>query len=259
MRMTRSDRRFLGLLLVVLSLALYVGLSIRLELGNPFNFIGGTQLRAFLPVFVFFVVMGDLLWLVPLKKEANEKVEGEKEKVEGERTEVEGGKDEVEGENAEVEGGRAEVEGGEVGEKTDLSSGALGEYLFLKAQGVPHQVVPDYDTDGLYLDILREAANKGYGPAAAKLGEYAMRRAVWIEAYYWMSMASRMGMENLTNVMREIRMNWVLAGHPDEEDNVNPLFPLETGSIGRALLHLDSGYRASDAREFLKTYYPEYL
>jgi len=90
-------------------------------------------------------------------------------------------------------------------------------------------------------------------------GEYAMRRGAWVEACYWIWRAQHGGMCGLAPVMREIRKNWSLDGFPDEAENVNPIFTPEAGSIGRVLLHIDSGHEAATAREFLKACYPEFF
>jgi len=136
---------------------------------------------------------------------------------------------------------------------------ASGEELFAQARALPHQEIPDFDFDGPYLDILGKSAAKGYASALAKLGEYAMRRAAWVEAYYWMKQAQRNGMHGLSPTLREIRKNWSLDGFPDQTSNVNRLFTVEAGSIGRALLCVDSGHEAYKAREFLKANHPEFL
>jgi len=139
------------------------------------------------------------------------------------------------------------------------TSSLAGEALFDQACALPHQEIPDFEFDDLYLDLLGQSAAAGYAPALATLGEHAMRRAAWVEAYYWMSMARRQGMQGLANVMREIRRNWSLDGFPDEAENVYQLFTTEAGSIGRALLHVDSGHEAAKAKEFLKENHPEFL
>jgi len=139
------------------------------------------------------------------------------------------------------------------------TSSLTGEELFEQARALPHQVVPDFDSDGPYLELLGQSAKQGYSPALAKLGEYAMRRAAWVEAYYWMKLAQRNGMLGLSPTLREIRKNWSLDGFPGQSSNVNWLFTLEAGSLGRALLHVDSGHEAATAKEYLKANYPEFL
>jgi len=92
-----------------------------------------------------------------------------------------------------------------------------------------------------------------------KLGEQAMRRETWVEAYYWMWQARRNGRPDLEAQLCEIRESWMLDGFSDEATNVSGLFTVEKGSIGRALLHLDTRRDAEGAREFLRTNYPDLL
>lgn len=134
-----------------------------------------------------------------------------------------------------------------------------GEKLYKRARTLRHQPIPDFTIDRRYLDLLGKSATKGYAPALAKLGEYAMRRAAWVEAYYWMSQAVRHGLPNGSDVLREIAMRWTLDGYPDEVENVTPLFSEEAGSIGRALLNVNVGHDVESAREFLKAHHPEFL
>jgi len=136
---------------------------------------------------------------------------------------------------------------------------ATGEELFEQARALPHQQIPDFNVDGEYLDLLGQSAAKGYAPALVKLGEYAMRRAAWVEAYYWMKQAQRNGMHGLSPTLREIRKNWSQDDFPNQSSNVNKLFSIEAGSLGRALLHIDSGHEAAKAKEFLKANHPEFL
>jgi len=139
------------------------------------------------------------------------------------------------------------------------TSSLSGEELFDQARALPHQQIPDFGVDGEYLGLLGRSAAKGYAPALAKLGEYAMRRAAWVEAYYWMKLAQRSGMHGLSPTLREIRKCWSLDGFPIQSSNVNKLFTREAGSIGRALLHVDSGQDAAKAKEFLKASHPEFV
>jgi len=134
-----------------------------------------------------------------------------------------------------------------------------GEAEYAQAREMTHQEIPDFEADGEYLELLGKSAAEGYAPALAKLGEYAMRRAAWVEAYYWMKQAQRGGMHGLSPTLREIRKNWSLDGFPGQLSNVNELFTAEAGSIGRALLHVDSGHEAAAAKEFLRANHPEFL
>jgi len=134
-----------------------------------------------------------------------------------------------------------------------------GEELYARARGMPHQEIPDFLDDGEYLELLGEAAEKGYPHALAKLGEYALRRCAWVEAYYWMKKARRAGMENLEPVLRGIRLSWATDGYPLQTSNVHRLFSELDGSVGRALVNLDSGRETATARAYLRANRPELL
>jgi len=134
-----------------------------------------------------------------------------------------------------------------------------GEALYAKARSLPHRRIPDFKTDAYYLELLVGAARKGFSPAMAKLGDYAMRRMAWAEAYYWMTQARRNGMHNLSTVMREIRKRWALCGCPNELMSEAGVYSADAASVGSALLYLDAGRNISMVREFLQTHHPEYL
>jgi len=134
-----------------------------------------------------------------------------------------------------------------------------GEEDYVRARGMAHQKIPDFEFDGPYLELLGKSAAAGYAPALAKLGKYAMRRAAWVEAYYWMKLAQRSGMHGLSPTLREIRKNWALNGFPRQSSNVNTLFTDEAGSLGRALLRVDSGHEAAKAKAFLRANHPEFM
>jgi len=134
-----------------------------------------------------------------------------------------------------------------------------GEEDYIRARAMVHQKIPDFEFDGPYLKLLGKSAAAGYAPALAKLGKYAMRRAAWVEAYYWMKLAQRNGMHGLSPTLREIRKNWSLDGFPGQLSNVNRLFTDEAGSLGRALLHVDSGHEAAKAKAFLRANHPEFV
>jgi len=142
-------------------------------------------------------------------------------------------------------------------EAEDLSQPGAEDYL--RARAMMHQEIPDFRVDGLYLDLLAASAEKGYAPAMAKLGDYAMRRGTWVEAYYWMYRARRGGMADVDAALREIRRNWIQFDCPDEEENVNELFDADCGSIGRCLLAIAAGRDLNAAKDFLREFHPEFL
>lgn len=136
-----------------------------------------------------------------------------------------------------------------------------GEAEYAQARQIPHCEVPDYSQadDNRYLELLGRSAACGYAPALAKLGEYASRRGVWVEAYYWTWLARRAGKRDLDQVLKGIRLSWATEGYSSERDNVHRLFSLEDGSVGRALLSIDSGRDVSLARKYLQENRPDLL
>lgn len=136
-----------------------------------------------------------------------------------------------------------------------------GEAEYAQARQIPHREVPDYSQtdDNRYLELLGRSAACGYAPALAKLGEYASRRGAWVEAYYWTWLARRAGKRDLDQVLRRIRLSWATEGYSSERGNVHRLFSSEDGSVGRALLDIDSGRDVSLARKYLQENRPDLL
>jgi len=147
----------------------------------------------------------------------------------------------------------------QAGSQVASTTGVPGEELFARACALPQQEIPDYANNGRHLRVLGQSAAAGYAPAMALLGQYAMRREAWVEAYYWTWRARSRGLKNTYGALREIRMNWSLAGFPDEAENVHLLFSEEQGSVGRALLAMDTGRDMAAAREFIRANHPEFV
>lgn len=126
-----------------------------------------------------------------------------------------------------------------------------GEELYAQARAIPHQPIPDCEQDGEYLKLLVKSADLGYAWAASKLGEYAMRRNCMVEAYYWFSVAKKNGMRNLERTMLQIRSAWASDGFYCESENEYEYFSYERGSIGYALLCVDSGHNVDAAKSYL--------
>jgi len=288
LRTTSAQRqRQVWKFLVILGVVAYFILVLAFGLGNPFRFFGPHQMRVLLPLVVILRILAhECRWDGITREVKSESKEGNRAENPG-REEP---KREAEVEERNLATGAAEPlspSAGQVrGEATSPSlqrqaelganrpvhspiptlgsnsvadESTTGEELFEQARAIPHQPIPDFGVDGPYLGLLGRSAAAGYAPALAKLGEYAMRRGTWVEAYYWMKQAQRNGMRGLSPALREIRKSWSLAGFYDELENVNVLFSAESGSIGRALLHVDSGHGAAPAREFLKANFPDFL
>jgi len=136
---------------------------------------------------------------------------------------------------------------------------ALGREKYARARMLPHQPIPDYETDEEYLDLLGDSAALGYHRALAKLGEYAMRRSAWVEAYFWMWQARRAGAAYVGKTLCNLRRYWTDEGYPSQSSNVHDLFSLDQGSIARALISIDSKHDVFAAKEYLRDHHPEFL
>jgi len=134
-----------------------------------------------------------------------------------------------------------------------------GSALYAKAREIPHRWIPVFPKDAPYLELLGESVAQGYAPAMVKLGEYAIRRSAWVEAYYWMTRARRSGAQEETLRLQEIRTNWARDGFPSQTTNVNKLFTSIASSLGHALLCIDSGHDVIVARKFLQKNFPDAL
>jgi len=143
----------------------------------------------------------------------------------------------------------------------EITDGELdhGEREYALARMIDHNAIPTWSRDREYLTLLGKSAEHGSPWAMAKLGEYAMRRQMFVEAYFWMWKARRAGMQQLDTTLKTIRMSWIRFGRRDESRNVHPLFTAEDGSVARALLDLFSGYNTTEARGFLQEHHPECL
>jgi len=260
MSVSRHTRRLLVFALAVVCLALYVGFALAFDLGSPWMFLGARQLRAFMPALVLFCLGGDVLLQLRVARPQENHLPKAVAQPLPVAARVDVPQDQPPAERQPlVVRARPVASTLPPPRKThDFSSFKPGEELYVRARSMPHQLIPNYGTDGLYLDMLGDSAALGYAPAMQKLGEYAMRRAAWVEAYYWMWRARQCGAQNLAGVMRDIRKAWIRAGCPDELQNVYELFSEETGSIGRALIGIDTGRNAETARKFLKEHLPDF-
>jgi len=134
--------------------------------------------------------------------------------------------------------------------------------LWEKARVMVHNVIPDFDEDAQYLNLVYSAAEQGHVRALAKLGDYAFRRGAFVEAYFWTKIAKRrlelagdadaQGLKEIGTMLQNIRREWTAAGQPPEYENVYDNFPTERGEIGRAFLSIDSGIQANQARGFIR-------
>ena len=117
-----------------------------------------------------------------------------------------------------------------------------------KAREMPHNFVPDPDEDYEYLRYVHDAARAGNGKAMVKLAEYARRRCVDVESYYWLTLAKIRGMDGLDGELEYCRNQWKLNGCNPEYENEYIFFTERQGVLGRAALRLDCGVDERMAR-----------
>lgn len=122
--------------------------------------------------------------------------------------------------------------------------------LWEEARGMMHLFVPDDETDHDYLEKVRAAAELGHVEAMAKLGDYAFRRMMFVEAFYWRWRAEANGWNRKENpTLREIRLAWRMEGCPKEYENS---LDEDQGRFARALLRVQCGIDVPGARRRLK-------
>jgi len=143
-----------------------------------------------------------------------------------------------------------------------VDEGGTAEALWKRARGMEHSVIPDFEADAEYLNLVYSAAERGHVPALAKLGDYAFRRGAFVEAYFWTKVAMRrlelgdgkdpQRMREIDNMLRSIQREWRFAGQPQEFENVYGNFPEERGELGRAFLRLAEGVESSQTRDYIR-------
>ena len=124
--------------------------------------------------------------------------------------------------------------------------------LWEEARGIAHPYNPDWKNDREYLLKIHSAAKLGHLEAMAKLGEYAFRLGMIVEAYYWMACAELKGATGLEPRLREIKMSWMRNGCPTEYGNVHDEFTEVQGSFSRALLRIRCAVKAPMGRARMK-------
>lgn len=63
-----------------------------------------------------------------------------------------------------------------------------------------------------------------------------------VEAYYYAAIARLCGHLQLSSAMSQMRVNWRLAGYPDEKELIGHDFDGTQSAIGRAMLRIDSNH-----------------
>ena len=73
-----------------------------------------------------------------------------------------------------------------------------------------------------------------------------------VEAYYWTALAEKKGAKGLNAALREMKMQWMSEGCPEEYENAYDGFSEMQGSFARALLRIRCAVDAPLARERMK-------
>lgn len=79
---------------------------------------------------------------------------------------------------------------------------------------------------------------------AAHRARCAYGAGLFVEAYHYAAIARLCGHPRLASMMSQIRVNWRLAGYPDQKEFVNEHFNSIRSAIGRAMLRIDSKHEA---------------
>lgn len=79
---------------------------------------------------------------------------------------------------------------------------------------------------------------------AAHRARCAYGAGLFVEAYHYAAIARLCGHQRLASMMSQIRVNWRLAGYPDQKEFINEHFNPIRSAIGRAMLRIDSKHEA---------------
>lgn len=129
---------------------------------------------------------------------------------------------------------------------------AAAERLWDEAREIKHGFVPSRRSDADYLGKLTQAAKLGHVEAMDKLGTYAFRRGMMVEAYYWKWLAEAHGRGPTANPsLTEIRKQWVKNGCHKEHRNVFDDMAGACGQFAYALLCVQCGHNVANAHRRL--------
>jgi len=132
------------------------------------------------------------------------------------------------------------------------ANGESAQQLWDRAREMPHGVVPNPRDDFDYLALVHEAADLGHIDALMKLSDYAVRRGMSVEAFFWGSLAVRSGARGVDGWLGGIKVAWMSSGCPGEYENVDQWFTEARGSVSRALLRIACAVDAPIARRRLR-------
>lgn len=107
--------------------------------------------------------------------------------------------------------------------------------------GSAPQKVDSGDVDERGVDMSRHNRST-IALDAANRSRLAYGNGCLVEAYYYATIARLCGHLQLSSAMSQMRVNWRLAGYPDEKELVGHDFDDVQSAIGRAMLRIDSNH-----------------
>ena len=82
--------------------------------------------------------------------------------------------------------------------------------------------VPSFETDWLYMNLVRKAAELGHAEAMSSLGDFAFRRGDLVEAFYWKQRVEMGGGRCRNPSLTDIISAWTEVGCPDGSEEIGP-------------------------------------
>ena len=137
-------------------------------------------------------------------------------------------------------------------EGTSSAANEMVERMWNAARNIEHNYIPDPVADSRYLGLVHGAAMSGHIKAQEKLSEYAYRRGVMVEEFYWLKLSQLNGNVNTERRLSECSLRWMRRGCPPEYGNTCRFFTERQSALGRAALRLDSGVQVDQAVARLK-------
>lgn len=131
-----------------------------------------------------------------------------------------------------------------------------GEDDWAAARAIPHQAIPDWESDGAYLELVYSAARGGCVDALAKLGEYAERRQLLVEAYYWYSLADERRKNAYGRTLQRLADTWQTLGFPREPVGFYAELGEQRGSYARSLMRVRLGIDIAAAKRRAEALHP---
>ena len=124
--------------------------------------------------------------------------------------------------------------------------------LWEAACEMEHQFIPDWETDEAYLTLLYKAAALGQFEALNRLGDYALLREAFVEAFYWKIKVAMEEAPFLGATLEDVLAAWTRAGCPTEYENVTDDFSADQGVFARVVMRFMTGINLANATQRMK-------